>query len=120
MSSRPPERLRHTLGLRLAVWYCAIFVASSLALIALTYLLLSASLRAIRSRDYPDDARRVRAQRTAQGGVDGLADAIRPSQAAAGYEPLFVRTVGPFRDLVFLSPKTSGSSSISRSWRRRP
>ena len=45
MFSSPPERQRPTLGLRLALWYAAIFVASSLALIALTYLLLSTSLR---------------------------------------------------------------------------
>ena len=45
MFSSPPERKRPTLGLRLAIWYAAIFVVSSLALIGVTYLLLSTSLR---------------------------------------------------------------------------
>ena len=45
MFSSPPERQRPALGLRLAIWYAAIFVVSSLALIAVTYLLLSTSLR---------------------------------------------------------------------------
>jgi len=104
MSSSPPDRLRSTLGLRLAVWYSAIFVASSLALIALTYLLLSASLRQY-DREIIQTTLAEYARAYGQGGVDALASAIRTNQAAAGYEPLFVRAVGPFRDLVFLSPQ---------------
>ena len=45
MFSSPPERKRPTLGLRLAIWYAAIFVVSSLALIGVTYILLSTALR---------------------------------------------------------------------------
>jgi len=45
MYSKWRERLRHTLGFRLALWYAAIFVVSSLALTGLTYLLVAASLR---------------------------------------------------------------------------
>ena len=45
MFSRWRERLQHTLGFRLALWYAVVFVASSLAIIALTYLLLALSLR---------------------------------------------------------------------------
>ena len=105
MSFRPPERLRHTLGLRLAVWYSAIFVASSLALIALTYFLLSASLRQY-DREIIETTLVEYANAYRTRGVDGLAAAIRANQAAAGYEPLFVRAVGPFQDVVFLSPQT--------------
>jgi signal transduction histidine kinase len=109
MFSRPPERLRHTLGLRLALWYSAIFVASSLAFIALTYLLLSASLRQY-DREIIETTLAEYANAYRAGGVDALANAIRTNQAAAGYEPLFVRAVGPYQDVVFLSPQTE--------WRR--
>lgn len=109
MSSRRRERLAGTLGLRLAAWYAAIFVASALALSVLTYLLLSASLRQY-DREVVGSTLRQYATALTRGGVDGLADAIRRDQSAAGYEPLFVRAVGPFQDLVFLSPQTE--------WRR--
>jgi signal transduction histidine kinase len=104
MFSNPPERKRRTLGLRLAIWYAGIFVVSSLALIALTYLLLSTSLRQY-DREIIESTlvRYARAYRAA--GVDGLAAAIRRDQTGATYEPLFVRIVDPFQDLVFLSPE---------------
>jgi len=44
MSSRWSDRLRRTLGFRLALWYAIIFVVSSLAVTALTYVLLASSL----------------------------------------------------------------------------
>ena len=109
MSSTPPERAHPKLGLRLAIWYAAIFVASSLALIALTYLLLSASLRQY-DREIIESTLTRYAAAYRGGGVDSLAAAIRRDQAAAGYEPLFVRAVGPFQDLVYVSPQTE--------WRR--
>jgi signal transduction histidine kinase len=109
MSSSPPDRRSPTLGFRLAIWYAAIFVASSLALIALTYLLLSNSL-AQYDREIIETTLTRYARAYGQAGVDGLASAIRRDQAAAGYEPLFVRAVGPFQDLVYVSPQTE--------WRR--
>jgi heavy metal sensor kinase len=105
MFSSPPERKRPTLGLRLAIWYAAIFVISSLALIALTYLLLSTSLRQY-DREIIESTLVRYATAYRAGGVNGLAGAIRRDQTAAGYEPLFVRIVDPFRDIVFLNPQT--------------
>lgn len=104
MFSRWRDRLRHTLGLRLALWYAGIFLSSSLALIALTYLLLSASLRQY-DREVIQSTLVQYAAAYTRGGVDGLARAIRANQVAAGYEPLFVRAVGPFSDVAFLSPQ---------------
>jgi len=105
MFSSPRERQRPTLGLRLAGWYAAIFVVSSLALIGLTYLLLSSSLRQY-DREIIESTLVRYATAYRVGGVNGLAAAIRRDQTAAGYEPLFVRIVNPFRDLVFLNPET--------------
>ena len=45
MFLRWTERVRHALSFRLALWYAVVFVASSTALIAITYVLLAASLR---------------------------------------------------------------------------
>jgi signal transduction histidine kinase len=104
MSSRQVERGTSALGLRLALWYAAIFVASSLALIALTYLLLSASLRQY-DREIIQTTLSQYAAAYRSGGVDALAAAIRRDQTGSRYEPLFVRAVGPYQDLVFLRPQ---------------
>jgi signal transduction histidine kinase len=104
MSSSRPDPPRRTLGLRLASWYAAIFVVSAIALMAITYLLLSASLRQY-DREIIQSTLTRYATAYTRGGVDALAAAIRRDQAAAGYEPLFVRAVGPVQDLVFLSPQ---------------
>ncbi|HSC26300.1 MAG TPA: HAMP domain-containing sensor histidine kinase [Vicinamibacterales bacterium] len=102
MYSRWRDRLRHTLGLRLAVWYAAIFVGSSLALILVTYLLLSASLRQY-DREVIQTTLLEYVGAWRRGGVAALESTIRANQAAAGYEPLFVRAVGPFGGVVFLN-----------------
>ena len=110
MFSSPPERKRPALGLRLAIWYAAIFVVSSLALIGVTYLLLSTSLRQY-DREMIESTlvRYATAYRGA--GVNGLVAAIPRDETGASYEPVFVRTVGPFQnDLVYISPQTA--------WRR--
>lgn len=102
MFSAPRERLRHAFGLRLAVWYAAIFVVSSLALIVLTYLLLSAALRSY-DREQVQTTFVEYAAAWLRGGEPALAAAIRRNQAAAGYEPLLVRAVGPFGGVAFLN-----------------
>ena len=102
MSSASTNRLRNTFGLRLALWYAAIFVGSSLALIALTYFLLSAALRQY-DRELIQSTLVEYAAAWQRGGEPALAAAIRRNQAAAGYEPLFVRTVGPFGGVAFLN-----------------
>ena len=67
-------------------------------------MLLSASLRQYdREIIQTTLARYATAYR--QGGVDALEDAIRRDQARPAYEPLFVRAVSPFQDLVFLNPQ---------------
>jgi signal transduction histidine kinase len=96
------DGLRRTLGLRLAVWYAAIFVSSSLALIVLTYLLLSAALRQY-DREIIQTTLIEYAAAWRRGGEAAVGSAIRSNQAAAGYEPLFVRAVGPFGAAVFLN-----------------
>ena len=102
MFSKWRERLRHTLGFRLALWYAVVFLASSLALTALTYVLVGASLR-----QYDREQIRTALVRYATayttGGVNALADEIRRTQDSAAPGPLLVRTIGARQDVTFLS-----------------
>ena len=109
MFSRWRERLQHTLGFRLALWYAVVFVASSLAIIALTYLLLALSLRRY-DREIIQSTLVQYASAYAQGGLDALAREIQRTQAAGGQEPLFVRTLGTGQDVIFVS--------MPEAWRR--
>jgi hypothetical protein len=102
MFSRWRERLRHTLGFRLALWYAVVFVASSVAVVGLTYVLLSASLRQY-DRETIQTTLVQFATAYSRGGVDALAREIRAVQLASDPGPLFVRTVGSSQDVVFLS-----------------
>jgi len=96
------ERLRHTLGFRVALWYAAVFVASSFAIIALTYLLLAVSLQQY-DRETIQTTLIQYVSAYARGGVDALAREIQRTQASGVQGPVFVRTLGTQRDLVFLS-----------------
>jgi len=109
MSSRWRDALRDALGLRLALWYAIIFVASALALVAVTYVLLSASLRRW-DRDTIETALVQYARAYMIGGVQALAREIQDGNLAASPGPLFVRTVGPGQELVFFS--------MPQQWRR--
>ena len=102
MFSRWRERLRHTLGFRLALWYAIVFVASSVAIVGLTYVLLAASLRQY-DRETIQTTIVQFASAYARGGVDALAREIRTVQLASEQGPLFVRTLGSDRDVLFLS-----------------
>jgi len=109
MFSRWRERLRHTLGFRLALWYAVVFVASSLAIIGLTYALLAASLRQY-DRETLQTTIVQFASAYVRGGVNALEREIREVQLAAEPGPLFVRTVGSRQDVVVLS--------MPEAWRR--
>lgn len=101
MYSRWRERLRGTLGFRLALWYAGLFAGSSLALTGLTYVLVSASLRQY-DRQIIRSALVQYASAYQSGGIVGLEEEIRRTQAASS-GPLLVRLVGTRRELIFLS-----------------
>jgi signal transduction histidine kinase len=107
MSSRL-ERLRGALGFRLALWYAVVFVASALALGALTYLLLARSLRqSDRDLTATTLARYVRAYE--RGGLGLLERLITADRVAGSYEPLFVRVIGERAEAVYFT--------MPRDWR---
>jgi hypothetical protein len=76
MFSKWRERLRHTLALRVALWYAIVFVASSLALTVLIYLLVSASLQRY-DREIVRNALVQYATAYELGGVNGLYSEIQ-------------------------------------------
>jgi signal transduction histidine kinase len=107
MSSRL-ERLRDALGFRLALWYAVLFVASSIALGALTYVLLSASLRQ-RDRDLIGTTLARYASAYERGGLPLLNRLIRADRVAGRYEPLLVRVIGESAEAVYFD--------MPRDWR---
>jgi signal transduction histidine kinase len=102
MYSKWRERLRHTLGFRLALWYATIFVGSSLALTGLTYVLVAASLRQY-DREIIGTVLLQYAHAYQIGGVPALREEIQRTQATVAPGPMLVRTVGARQVVTFLS-----------------
>ena len=92
--------IRRTLGLRLSVWYGALFVISTVALVALTYGLMASSL-AQRDHDIIRATLREYASRYELGGLPALQRAVELEQRTGDQERLFVRVIGPGADAVF-------------------
>jgi anti-sigma regulatory factor (Ser/Thr protein kinase) len=107
MSSRL-DRLRGALGFRLALWYAVLFVASSVALGALTYVLLSASLRQ-RDRDLIGTTLVRYASAYERAGLPLLSRLITADRVAGRYEPLLVRVIGESAEAVYFD--------MPRDWR---
>jgi signal transduction histidine kinase len=92
--------IRRLLGLRLSVWYGAVFVISTVALVALTYGLMASSL-AQRDHDIIRATLREYASRYELGGLPALQRAVELEQRTGNQERLFVRVLGPGADAVF-------------------
>lgn len=113
MSSRWTDRISQALGLRLAAWYLGTFLASSLVIGGLTYGLL-ATLLETRDHDIIQSTLREYATRYQAGGLPALARAIEIEQRSGTREPLFVRVIGPFEDVLLYSlPETWGAFELS-------
>jgi signal transduction histidine kinase len=113
MSSRWTDRISQALGLRLAAWYLGTFLVSTLIIGGLTYGLL-ATLLEQRDHDVIQSTLREYATRYQAGGLPALARAIELEQRSGTREPLFVRLVGPFEDVLFYSlPETWGAFELS-------
>jgi signal transduction histidine kinase len=113
MSLRLADRISQALGLRLAAWYLGTFLASTLVISGLTYGLL-ASLLETRDHDIIQSTLREYASRYQAGGLPALARAIEIEQRSGSREPLFVRLVGPFEDVLLYSlPETFGAFDLS-------
>jgi len=102
-------RSRTPFGLRLGLWYAGVFVVSSLAIIFLTYTLLSSSL-AERDHQIVYSTMREYSARYAVGGLPALARSVEGEQQSGRHERLFVRVVRQGTETVFVSmpPEWSG------------
>jgi signal transduction histidine kinase len=92
--------LQRTLGLRLSLWYAAVFVVSTLVLVVLTYALLASSL-AQRDHDIIRATVREYASRYELGGLPALQRAVELEERTGNQERLFVRVTGPGADALF-------------------
>jgi heavy metal sensor kinase len=89
-------------GSRLALWYAAVFVASSLSIVLLTYTLLASSL-AERDRQIVVSTLREYSERYASGGLTAVARAVEIEQRSGRHERLFVRIVRDGSETLFAS-----------------
>jgi signal transduction histidine kinase len=113
MSSRWADRVSQALGLRLAAWYLGTFLVSTILIGGLTYGLL-ATLLETRDHDIIQSTLREYATRYQAGGLPALARAIEIEQRSGTREPLFVRLVGPFEDVLLYSlPETWGAFDLA-------
>ena len=113
MSSSLSSRIGQAIGLRLAAWYLGTFLASMLVISGLTYGLLASLLEA-RDHDLVQSTLREYATRYQAGGLPALERAIALEQRSGTREPLFVRLVGPFQDvLLFSLPEAWGAFDVA-------
>lgn len=113
MFSKWIERVGQTLGLRLAAWYLGTFLASTLVMGGLTYGLLASSLES-RDHDVIQSTLREYGARYQGGGLPALARALEVERRSGQREPLFVRLIGPFEDVLLYSlPDTWGVFDLS-------
>ena len=94
--------MRGTLGLRLSLWYAAVFILSTAGLVALTYALLATSL-AQRDHDIINATLREYASRYEAGGLPALQRAVEIEERTGRRERLFVRVLGPGADALFVT-----------------
>jgi signal transduction histidine kinase len=93
--------LRRALGLRLSVWYAAVFTISTIALVVVTYALLASSL-AQRDHDIIRATLREYASRYEAGGLFALSRAVEIEERTGDQERLFVRVLGRGSEAVFV------------------
>jgi signal transduction histidine kinase len=96
------KRLRKTAVLRLALWYSAVLILSSIALFALTYILLLSSLK----REDRGFIRVELAEMAAsynEGGLQAVARQNESDKAVAGDEPYFIRIAGADNRTLYIS-----------------
>ena len=111
MFSKWRDRLRRTLGLRLAFWYAAVFTASTATLTIVTYVLLSASLEQ-RDHDIVTVTLHEYQGEYDTSGLDALAGAVDRAQRDGRHERLFVRVVTGDTTLFSSAPSEWGRFDI--------
>jgi len=113
MFSEVLNRLRRTIGLRLTLWYSAIFILSTLILFAISYLFISASLRQKDQEAVQGRLNDLKAQYRA-GGIVALRNDLKFQNYAGKPNIFFVRVAGPHNQTIFLSfPEGRGDFKVT-------
>jgi signal transduction histidine kinase len=102
MSLKVLRRVRRTIGLRLTLWYSAIFILSSVVLFVITYFFLSASLRQKDQEVVQEGLNDLKAQYRA-GGIIALRNDLKFQTYAGKPHIFFVRVAGPNNRSLFVS-----------------
>ena len=102
MSLKVLRRVRRTIGLRLTLWYSAIFILSSIVLFVITYFFLSASLRQKDQEEVQGRLNDLKAQYRA-GGIIALRNDLKFQTYAGKPHIFFVRVAGPNNRSLFVS-----------------
>jgi signal transduction histidine kinase len=93
--------LRRALGLRLSIWYAAVFTISTIGLVVITYALLASSL-AKRDHDIIRATLREYASRYELGGLAALSRAVELEERTGDQEHLLVRVLGVRSEATFV------------------
>src|SRR5690348_10656035 len=102
MSSNLLKRLGRTFSVRLSLWYTSIFTLSAAVLFLLVYLLLASALQR-KDRELIESHLKEYAAIYQSGGVGALRNWISRSGEAQNQKSFFVRIVGPFNNVLFLT-----------------
>jgi signal transduction histidine kinase len=114
MSSAPRDRLPAALGLRLGLWYAALFAGGAVALVAVAYGLLALSLQQ-RDREVVETTLSRYGAAYERGGLRLLERVIEAERAGGRYEPLFVRVLaGGEQALYFSMPADWTAFDVAR------
>ncbi|MGQ9688900.1 MAG: sensor histidine kinase [Desulfobaccales bacterium] len=112
MSLKVLNRVRRTIGLRLTLWYSAIFILSSVVLFVITYFFLSASLRQKDQEVVQGRLNDLKAQYRA-GGIIALRNDLKFQTYAGKPHIFFVRVASPNNRTLFLSlPDVRGDFNL--------
>jgi signal transduction histidine kinase len=113
MSSHPSSPFARTFGLRLGLWYAAVFLVASFAAMLLTYRLTAASLEQ-RDRQLIQGKLAAYAAAYERGGIQNLTDTILAEQQTAP-ERLFVRIIDQgAQTTVFSMPEAWSRFDLDR------
>ena len=105
-------RSGESLGLRLTLWYAAIFSLSVVIIAGVAYALLARSLT-LRDHDLIQLKLAEYAARYQGGGLTGVSRAIAAEQAAGGEDRVFVRLVAPTTEILLTSlPESWGAYAL--------
>ena len=102
MSSSPLSRIHRSLAFRLNLWYASVFFLSALVLFLLVYLLLVFALQR-KDREVIESRLKEYAAIYESGGVPALRSWIARSGDAQRQRSFFVRVIGPYKNVIFLT-----------------